>query len=170
MRPRAYGTPSHLTMEYLRMLANFPATPVTYRGLSPLIVDLLSGQVKVGFVATAGVHRARAGGKAQGAGGIERKTIPAHEGRADRRRVRISRYSTSTATSCWWRPRAFRSRLHAKLESEVRRAVTQAAFRRNFNRVTSSESVPPERTPRSWIANDLPRWEKVIKAAKMQVN
>jgi hypothetical protein len=50
-----FGTPSHLTMEYLKMLAHFPATPVTYRGLSPLIVDLLSGQVKVGFVATSGV-------------------------------------------------------------------------------------------------------------------
>ncbi|MBI3436556.1 MAG: tripartite tricarboxylate transporter substrate binding protein, partial [Proteobacteria bacterium] len=49
-----YGSPSHLAMEYLRMLAGFSATPVSYRGLSPLMIDLLSGQVKVGFVSTSG--------------------------------------------------------------------------------------------------------------------
>ena len=50
-----YGSPSHLAMEYLRLLADFPAAPVSYRGLSPLMVDLISGQVKVGFVATSGI-------------------------------------------------------------------------------------------------------------------
>ena len=50
-----YGTPSYLTMEYLRRLAGFDATPATYRGISQLVTDLIDGQINVGFVATAGV-------------------------------------------------------------------------------------------------------------------
>ena len=34
-----YGSPSHLAMEYLRLLAGFTATPVSYRGAAPLVSD-----------------------------------------------------------------------------------------------------------------------------------
>src|SRR5262245_20215752 len=57
-----YGSPSHLAMEYLRLLAGFAATPVSYRGAAPLVSDLLAGEVKVGFVATSSViEHVRAG-------------------------------------------------------------------------------------------------------------
>jgi tripartite-type tricarboxylate transporter receptor subunit TctC len=49
------GSPGHLTMELFRMMAGFPATPVPYRGNAQLAVDLAAGQIKVGFVGTAGV-------------------------------------------------------------------------------------------------------------------
>jgi tripartite-type tricarboxylate transporter receptor subunit TctC len=49
------GSGGHLAMEYFRMMAVFEAVQVPYRGNAPLVVDLLAGQVKCGFVATAGV-------------------------------------------------------------------------------------------------------------------
>jgi len=56
------GSPGHLTMELFRMMAGFPATPVPYRGNAQLAVDLAAGQIKVGFVGTAGViEHVRAG-------------------------------------------------------------------------------------------------------------
>jgi tripartite-type tricarboxylate transporter receptor subunit TctC len=56
------GSPGHLTMELFRMMARFPATPVPYRGNTQLSADLAAGQIKVGFVGTAGVlEHVRAG-------------------------------------------------------------------------------------------------------------
>jgi tripartite-type tricarboxylate transporter receptor subunit TctC len=49
------GSGGHLAMEYFRMMARFDAVQVPYRGNAPLVVDLVAGQVKAGFVATAGV-------------------------------------------------------------------------------------------------------------------
>jgi tripartite-type tricarboxylate transporter receptor subunit TctC len=49
------GTPGQLVMEYFRLRAGFNAVHVPYRGNAPMVVDLVSGQVKFAFVATAGM-------------------------------------------------------------------------------------------------------------------
>jgi tripartite-type tricarboxylate transporter receptor subunit TctC len=60
-RPITYGSgggsgnPGHLTMEYFRLQAGFPATHVPYRGNAQVVTDLVGGQVQAGFVATPGV-------------------------------------------------------------------------------------------------------------------
>ena len=55
------GTPSHLAMERFRLHAGFEAFPVPYRSVAPMIVDLVAGQVKVGFVATTSLDHVLAG-------------------------------------------------------------------------------------------------------------
>lgn len=56
------GTPGHLTMENFRMYAGFEAIHVPYRGNAPLVVDLVAGQIKFGFVTSAGMmEHVRAG-------------------------------------------------------------------------------------------------------------
>jgi tripartite-type tricarboxylate transporter receptor subunit TctC len=59
-QPRSYahsgiGSPAHLAMEYFRQRAGFDAVPVPYRGAAQLVPDLISGQMKIGFIATAAV-------------------------------------------------------------------------------------------------------------------
>jgi tripartite-type tricarboxylate transporter receptor subunit TctC len=49
------GTPGHLVMEYFRLHAGFEAVHVPYRGNAPLVIDLVAGQIKVGFVTSAGM-------------------------------------------------------------------------------------------------------------------
>lgn len=49
-----HGSGGHLAMEYFRMMAGFDAVQVPYRGNAPLMVDLVAGQVKAGFIASAG--------------------------------------------------------------------------------------------------------------------
>ena len=62
-----HGSPGHLAMEYFRLKTGLPAmTPVPYRGNAPLVTDLLGGQVKVGFVATAGVIQHVRSGRLKG--------------------------------------------------------------------------------------------------------
>jgi tripartite-type tricarboxylate transporter receptor subunit TctC len=62
-----HGSPGHLAMEYFRLKTGLPVlTPVPYRGNAPLVTDLISGQVKVGFVATAGVIQHVRSGRLKG--------------------------------------------------------------------------------------------------------
>ena len=49
------GTPGHLVMENFRLQAGFEAIHVPYRGNPSMVVDLVSGQIKVGFVTSAGM-------------------------------------------------------------------------------------------------------------------
>lgn len=49
------GSPSHLAMEYFRLLAGFQTVPVPYRGAAPMTADLLAGQYKAAFGSTAGL-------------------------------------------------------------------------------------------------------------------
>jgi tripartite-type tricarboxylate transporter receptor subunit TctC len=60
------GSGGHLAMEYFRTMAGFETVQVPYRGNAPLVIDLLAGQVKAGFVATAGVIQHVRDGKLKG--------------------------------------------------------------------------------------------------------
>ena len=50
----------------VQLKANFPAISVPYRGNAPLVVDLLSGEVKSGFVAAGGIIQNIRDGKLRG--------------------------------------------------------------------------------------------------------
>ena len=51
------GSPGHLMMELFRLEADFKAIPVPYRGNAPLVIDLLAGQIKAGFVGSGGLFQ-----------------------------------------------------------------------------------------------------------------
>ncbi len=60
------GTPGHLCMEYFGLLAGFKAVPVAYRGNTQLSTDLVSGQIKFGFVGGGGVIQHIRAGRLKG--------------------------------------------------------------------------------------------------------
>jgi tripartite-type tricarboxylate transporter receptor subunit TctC len=60
------GTPGHLCMEYFGLLAGFKAVPVAYRGNTQLSTDLVSGQIKFGFVGGGGVVQHIRAGRLKG--------------------------------------------------------------------------------------------------------
>ena len=60
------GSGGHLAMEYFRTMAGFETVQVPYRGNAPLVIDLVAGQVKAGFVSTAGVIQHVRDGKLRG--------------------------------------------------------------------------------------------------------
>lgn len=57
------GSPSHLVMEYFRLLAGFQTIPVPYRGAAPSLADLLAGQYKAAFGSTSSLLPHVAAGK-----------------------------------------------------------------------------------------------------------
>jgi tripartite-type tricarboxylate transporter receptor subunit TctC len=164
-----YGTPSHLTMEYLRLLANFPATPVTYRGLPPLMIDLLSGQVKAGFVATSGALSHIQQGKL--------KALAISTGQRSQVLTQVptiaeSGYPEFAVDSyiLLVAPARIPDQAAALLEKEARRAVSLPEFQKKFLARDVASVGNSGAESKAWIAAELRRWEKVIKATNMQVN
>lgn len=162
------GTPSHLAMEYLNLLAGVSGTPVAYRGLSPLMVDLLAGQVKAGFIATAGVIAHAQDGKLKAlavSSGRRSQMMPDVPAIAETYPAfDVDSYILLVA------PARIPEPIAALLETEVRRAVLLPSFRDKFQSrdlvgvgLGSAES-------KGWIAKELPRWAEVIKAAGIQLN
>src|SRR5262249_45399823 len=62
------GSPGHLVMEYFRLHAGFEAINVPYRGNPAMVVDLVAGQIKVGFVTSAGMMDHVQAGRLRGLG------------------------------------------------------------------------------------------------------
>src|SRR5262245_25245202 len=62
------GTPGNLTMENFRLHAGFEAIHVPYRSNAPMVVDLVAGQVKVGFVTSSGMMDHVLAGRLKGLG------------------------------------------------------------------------------------------------------
>jgi len=60
------GSGGHLAMGYFGLLAGFEGLPVPYRGNAPLMTDLAAGQVKAGFIASAGAIPHVAAGRLKG--------------------------------------------------------------------------------------------------------
>ena len=60
------GSGGHLAMEYFKTVAGFETVQVPYQGNAPLVIDLVAGQVKAGFVATTGVVQHVRAGETQG--------------------------------------------------------------------------------------------------------
>ena len=62
------GTPGHMVMEYFRVHAGFEAIHAPYRGNTSMVVDLVAGQVKVGFVTSSGMIDHVQGGRLRALG------------------------------------------------------------------------------------------------------
>ena len=82
------GNPGHLAMENFRLHAGFEAIHVPYRGNAPMMVDLVSGQVKVRHQRRN--DGPRPGWSSEGARRLADRPFAACIGRTDDRRVGLS--------------------------------------------------------------------------------
>ena len=173
-QPMAYahgghGSPGHLTMEYFRLAAGFPAIPVPYRGNAPLVTDLVGGQIKLGFVGTGGViHHVREG-RLKGLAISKAKRSPlapdvptvAELGYPD---FKVETYYVMLAPAGTPEPIA------TLLERELREAVNSPDVREKFR---ASDIEPAGVTgveAQARIKADRELWAKVVKETGMTVD
>jgi tripartite-type tricarboxylate transporter receptor subunit TctC len=164
-----HGSPGHLSMEYFRLQAGFPATPVPYKGNAPLVTDLLAGQIKLGFVGTGGVIQHVVAGRLKGLAISTGKRSPlapdvptaAEAGFPD---FKVETYYVMSA------PAGIPEEIAARLENEVRRALASPDLQEKL-RLQNSEVVAitgAEAKAKLKAQRDL--WAKVVKATDMRVD
>jgi tripartite-type tricarboxylate transporter receptor subunit TctC len=162
------GTPGHLCMEYFGLLAGFKAVPVAYRGNTQLTTDLVSGQIKFGFVGAGVIQHIRAGRlKGLAISSRERSLLV-----PDLPTIAELGYPNFEFLAYF--PLAVRSgtpaTVAALLESEVRNALKspdmQARFRPLDMRIVASTGA--EATAR--LRSDAALWSKVVRETGMHVS
>jgi tripartite-type tricarboxylate transporter receptor subunit TctC len=163
-----HGSPGHLAMEYFRLKAGFKTNPVPYKGNAPLVNDLVAGQIKFGFVATAGVlpHVTSGRLKALAISSATRSqlapNIPtiAESGYPD---FSIETYFVLAA------PAGLPDSIAKILESEVQSALKASDLDTRWRRIDMVPVGSTGAAASARIKADLDLWADVVKAAKMQV-
>jgi tripartite-type tricarboxylate transporter receptor subunit TctC len=163
-----HGSPGHLTMEYFRLEAGFPAIPVPYRGNAPLVNDLVAGQIKLGFVGTGGVIQHVRAGRLRGLAiskGVRSPLAPdvptvAELGYPG---FKVEPYYLMSA------PAGIPDPIAALLERELQQAVQSPDLQEKFraNDTEPAGTTGADATAR--IKADRELWARVVKATGMTV-
>jgi tripartite-type tricarboxylate transporter receptor subunit TctC len=164
-----YGSPSHLAMEYLRMLAGFTATPVSYRGNAPLVSDLVAGEMKVGFVATSGVIEHVRADKLRGLGisGAKRSALAPAVPTIAEAGYRPYQFDSAILILA---PAGIPQAIADLVEDEARRAVQTPEFQERFRARDISSVGSTSTEARAWIGAERRRWGEVVRAAGILVD
>ena len=162
------GTPGHLSMEYFRMLAQFPAVPVPYRGSAQLVGDLVGGQIKLGFVSTATVLEHVRAGRLKGlaiSAGRRAPMVPDVPTmvEAGYPGFRVELYYVMLG------PARMPDSVATLLEREVAQALKAPDFQDRFRAQDIAIDAITGDTITKRLTADRALWAKVAKAADMRV-
>jgi tripartite-type tricarboxylate transporter receptor subunit TctC len=163
------GSGGHLAMEYFKTVAGFETVQVPYRGNAPLVIDLVAGQVKAGFVATTGVVLHVRDGKLKGlaissaARSLLAPAVPtmAEAGYPD---FKIDSYFVALAPAAT--PDTIALQLERELQAALRFPDVQEKFRAQDLQAVGSSAAEA----RARLEADTALWARIAKVAKMQVD
>jgi tripartite-type tricarboxylate transporter receptor subunit TctC len=162
------GSPGNLAMEYFRLQAGFPAIGVPYRGNPQVVMALLAGEVKFGFVGTAGVIEHVRGGRLRGlAISSLRRSLLAPDiptiAEAGYPKFKSEVYYVLAA------PDKIPENTAALLETKVREALESPDFAQRFRAHGIEIAAIGGTEAKARIESDRKLWAKVIAAAGMTV-
>lgn len=163
-----HGSPGHLAMEYFRLKTGLPAmTPVPYRGNAPLVTDLIGGQVKVGFVSTAGVVQHVRSGRLKGFAVSSKERSPLAP---DVPTVAESGYPDFNFVTYFvlLAPSAVPDAVLATLEREARQALMKGDLQKKFSSQDVTILATPGAATAALIKSEYELWADVAKAANMK--
>jgi tripartite-type tricarboxylate transporter receptor subunit TctC len=163
------GSSGHLAMEYFRTMAGFETVQVPYRGNAPLVIDLVAGQVKAGFVSTVGVIQHVRGGKLKGlaissaARSLLAPDVPttAEAGYPD---FKVETYFVLLA------PAGLPDAIAETLEREVRVALKAPDLQDKFRAQDIEIVASSASEARAFLRADTALWARIAKDANLRVD
>jgi tripartite-type tricarboxylate transporter receptor subunit TctC len=163
------GSGGHLAMEYFRLLAGFETIQVPYRGNAPLVIDLVAGQVKAGFVATAGVIQHVRAGRLKGLAisSANRSSLApevpttAEAGYAD---FKVETWFVALG------PAGLPDAIAELLERELQQALKQPDVREKFRAQDIEVVASSGAEARSRLKAETALWAKIAQRANMRVD
>ena len=163
------GNPGHLVMENFRLHAGFEAIHVPYRGNAPMVVDLVAGQVKVGFVTAAGMMDHVQAGRLKGLGVAHASRSPlapdvptiAESGYPG---FGVENYHVMLA------PAGIPEPIAALLEREVQAALKLPDVIERFRAMDTTPAGIIGAEVRARLKADRAEWAKVVAAANMRLD
>ena len=163
------GSGGHLAMEYFRTMAGFETVQVPYRGNAPLVIDLVAGQVKAGFVATAGVIQHVRDGKLKGLAISSTGRSPLAPdvptgAEAGYPAFRLRTYFVLLA------PAGVPDAIADLLEREVRAALKSPDLQERFQPQDVQVVASSAAEARAFLREDTALWARIAKDANLRVD
>ena len=163
------GSSIHMVTALFELMSGARLTHVPYKGSGPALVDLIAGQIQVMFenIGSGMVHIRSGKLRPLAVTGAKREpTLP------DVPTVAEAGVPGYEATS-WWTmaaPRATPTALVEKIQQDVRRALStpQAAAKFEASGVRPVLNTPSEAA--AFFASETVKWNRVIEAAKLQLD
>jgi tripartite-type tricarboxylate transporter receptor subunit TctC len=166
------GSAAHTTMEYFKMQAGISLLHIPYRGTAPSVADLLAGQVQALFTGApallphikAGKIRALAVSSPRRLAVLPEVPTVAESGIPGTRGFEADQWYGLVA------PAGTPADIVALLNQQVNRALGSEEVR---TRLSAEGAEPTPATPEAFgqlIARELPRWDQVVKAARIRLD
>lgn len=163
------GSSIHMVTALFELMAGVRMTHVPYKGSGPALVDLIGGQIAVMFenIGSGMVHIRSGKLRALAVTGPQREpTLP------DVPTVAESGVPGYAGTS-WWTvaaPRATPTAVVEKIQQDIRRVVSTPEARAKFDQLGVRPVINPPSEAEAFFASETVKWNKVIEAAKLQLD
>lgn len=166
------GSAAHTTMEYLKLQAGISLLHIPYRGTAPSVTDLLAGQVQALFTGVpallphirAGKMRALAVSSPQHLAVLPEVPTVAESGVPGTKGFEADQWHGIVA------PAGTPAEIVARLNQDINKALASQEVRQ---RLASEGAEPTPATPQAFgelIAREIPRWDKVVKSARIHLD
>jgi tripartite-type tricarboxylate transporter receptor subunit TctC len=163
------GSSIHMVTALFELMAGVRMTHVPYKGSGPALVDLIGGQIAVMFenIGSGMVHIRSGKLRALAVTGPQREpTLP------DVPTVAESGVPGYAGTS-WWTvaaPRATPNAVVEKIQQDIRRVVSTPEARARFDSLGVRPVINPPAEAEAFFASETVKWNRVIEAAKLQLD
>jgi tripartite-type tricarboxylate transporter receptor subunit TctC len=161
------GTPPHVAGELFKMMAGVDMVHVPYRGTAPMLTDLIGGQVQVAFDPLPASIQYIKAGKLRA---LAVTTVARSEALPDI--PSVSEDVPGFAASNWYgvgAPQNTPAEIIGKLNTEINAALADPKMKA---RLAELGSTPFGNSPAAFtkfVADEVAKWAKVIKAANIKV-
>jgi tripartite-type tricarboxylate transporter receptor subunit TctC len=159
------GTTSHLTGELFLMLTGTRAQHVPYRGVAPLMQDLVAGNVQFGFPADLALVRS---GQLRALAVTSRNRVPGFPDIPTMIEAGLADFE-SVAWFCFVVPAATPDAAVRRLNAEVNRVLADAELRRRFAVFGAAVAGGTPEDLAALIARETVQWRRVIEAADVRI-
>ena len=163
------GSSIHMVTALFELMAGVRMTHVPYKGSGPALIDLIGGQIAVMFenIGSGMVHIRSGKLRALAVTGPHREpTLP------DVPTIAESGVPGYSGTS-WWTvaaPRGTPTAVVEKIQQDIRRVVSTPEARAKFDQLGVRPVINPPAEAEAFFASETVKWNKVIEAAKLQLD
>ena len=163
------GSSIHMVTALFELMSGARLTHVPYKGSGPALIDLIGGQIQVMFenIGSGMVHIQSGKLRPLAVTGAKREpTLPEVPTVAE---AGVPGY----AATSWWTvfaPRSVPAPLVEKIQQDVRRALTSAAVQTKLDQNGVRAVANPPGDAAAFFASETIKWNRVIEAAKLQLD
>jgi tripartite-type tricarboxylate transporter receptor subunit TctC len=157
------GSPGHLALEYLKMVAPLDAAHVPFRGAAPALTELLAGNIDGAFIVAGVMLDNVQMGKVRALAVSDTARLPKFPDVPTAKEAGIGDF-VARFTNILAVPGRTPEPIRAFVTGEIRAVLAMEDVKQRFEAIGTEMLATGETETRAWIVQERERWGKVVKA------